>query len=131
MFDKVAVLYEGRQIYFGPTDKAKKYFTDLGYHCPDRQTTADFLTAMTNPEERIVQRGYEKTVPRTSDEFASAWKFSQEREQLIRDIAAFEDGSPMKGSEYVKLKAAQQSRQASLTYVLAPITLFSLIGPTY
>lgn len=70
---------------------------------------------MTNPEERIVQPGHEKTVPRTPDEFASAWKFSQEREQLIRDIAAFENESPIKGPEYEKLKAAQQLRQASLT----------------
>ncbi|KAG2016847.1 hypothetical protein GB937_006049 [Aspergillus fischeri] len=28
-FDKVTVLYEGRQIYFGPTDRAVDYFVDL------------------------------------------------------------------------------------------------------
>lgn len=27
-FDKVALLYEGREIYFGPTSAAKAYFTD-------------------------------------------------------------------------------------------------------
>jgi ATP-binding cassette subfamily G (WHITE) protein 2 (PDR) len=27
LFDKVLVLYEGRQIYFGPVDQAQGYFT--------------------------------------------------------------------------------------------------------
>lgn len=44
LFDKVTVLYEGRQIYFGRIHDAKKFFIDMGFECPDRQTTADFLT---------------------------------------------------------------------------------------
>jgi ABC-type multidrug transport system ATPase subunit len=42
--DKAIVLYEGRQIYFGPCDEARPYFEDMGWHCPSRQTTGDFLT---------------------------------------------------------------------------------------
>ncbi|POS78197.1 hypothetical protein DHEL01_v203413 [Diaporthe helianthi] len=124
-FDKVTVLYEGRQIYFGPKDRAKQYFIDLGYHCPDRQTTADFLTAMTNPEERIMRSDVEniRAVPRTPDEFAAAWKFSQERLKLINDIATFEGRYPTNGPEHEKLKAAQRSRQASLTRSKSPYTL--------
>ena len=44
LFDKVCVLYEGRQIYFGDKEAAKTFFINLGFECPDRQTTADFLT---------------------------------------------------------------------------------------
>jgi|SRR5579862_6056277 len=47
VFDKVTVLYEGRQIYFGRVENAKQYFLDQGWQCMDRQTTADFLTAVT------------------------------------------------------------------------------------
>jgi ATP-binding cassette, subfamily G (WHITE), member 2, PDR len=47
VFDKVTVLYEGRQIYFGRTETAKQYFIDQGWECLERQTTADFLTAVT------------------------------------------------------------------------------------
>lgn len=32
-FDKVTVLYEGRQIYFGSTRDAKAYFENLGFDC--------------------------------------------------------------------------------------------------
>jgi len=33
-FDKAIVLYEGRQIYYGPCDQAKQYFEDMGWECP-------------------------------------------------------------------------------------------------
>ena len=49
VFDKVTVLYEGRQIYFGRVENAKQYFIDQGWNCLERQTTADFLTAVTGP----------------------------------------------------------------------------------
>jgi ABC-type multidrug transport system ATPase subunit len=47
VFDKVTVLYEGRQIYFGRVETAKQYFIEQGWKCLERQTTADFLTAVT------------------------------------------------------------------------------------
>lgn len=33
-FDKAVVLYEGRQIYYGPCNQAKQYFEDMGWECP-------------------------------------------------------------------------------------------------
>ncbi|RMD43205.1 hypothetical protein DV735_g1891, partial [Chaetothyriales sp. CBS 134920] len=70
-FDKVTILYEGRQIYFGDIHEAKTFFIDLGFECPSRQTTADFLTSLTNPAERVVRKGFEGRTPNTPDEFAS------------------------------------------------------------
>lgn len=83
-FDKVLLLYEGRQIYFGSRTTAKQYFLDMGFSCPERQTDADFLTSMTSRHERAVQPGYEGGVPRVPDEFAARWKASPERAQLMR-----------------------------------------------
>lgn len=45
LFDKVCVVYEGRMAYYGPANKARQYFIDLGYEPANRQTTADFLVA--------------------------------------------------------------------------------------
>jgi ABC-type multidrug transport system ATPase subunit len=33
LFDKVTVLYEGRQIFFGQTSEARTYFEELGFEC--------------------------------------------------------------------------------------------------
>lgn len=72
---------------------------------------------MTNPEERIIRSDVKdvRAVPQSPDDFADAWKFSQERLRLINDIATFENKSPTNGPEHENLKAAQKSRQASLT----------------
>ncbi|KAJ5334695.1 hypothetical protein N7452_007098 [Penicillium brevicompactum] len=73
IFDKVIVLYEGRQIYFGTAAGAKAFFEDQGWDCPARQTTGDFLTSITNPQERRAKPGMESRVPRTPEDFENAW----------------------------------------------------------
>ena len=87
-FDKAIVLYEGRQIYFGSTEAAKAYFEGMGWLCPQRQTTGDFLTSVTNPRERKVREGFEHKVPRTPDDFQAYWKQSPEYAALLDEIRA-------------------------------------------
>lgn len=86
MFDKVVLLYEGYQIFFGSTASAKEYFVNMGWHCPQRQTTADFLTSLTNPSQREPQYGFEDKVPRTPKEFYEIWQKSPERAALLGEI---------------------------------------------
>ena len=94
MFDRVLLLYEGRQIFFGSTDEAKNYFLALGFICPDRSTTADYLTSLTNPRERIVRVENQLRAPRTPDQFAEVWKKSPDRTVLLQEIQAYENGYP-------------------------------------
>lgn len=108
-------MYEGRQIYFGPKDLAKSYFINMGYHCPERQTTADFLTSLTNPAERTVRDGFGSKVPKTPDEFARAWEASEAKQQLLRDINNFEDEYPMDGKELDKFLDTSAAQQTSWT----------------
>ena len=111
IFDKVVVLYEGRQIFFGPTDAAKAFFVEMGFHCTERATTGDFLTSLTNPAERIVRPGFENKVPRTPDEFAERWQQSQERTLLLKEIDKFNEQYPMGGEP---LQLFQKSRKAAM-----------------
>ena len=86
VFDKVIVLYEGKQIYFGPSDHAHAYFEDMGWYCPPRQTTGDFLTSVTNPSERQARQGFESRVPRTSDEFETYWHQSFAYQKCLMEM---------------------------------------------
>ncbi|KAF7867296.1 hypothetical protein EAF04_005379 [Stromatinia cepivora] len=97
-FDKVTVLYEGRQIYFGPVDSATDYFHKLGFAKDNRATTPDFLTSLTSPAERTVRQGFEGQTPRSPEEFAAAWKQSAERKRLKADIDVFNSSHPLKMS---------------------------------
>ena len=109
------MLYEGRQIYFGHKDAAKKYFVDMGFHCPERATTGDFLTSLTSPNERRAREGFESKVPRTPDEFAARWKDSNDRAQLLREIAAFEQEYPIGQEHLQKFVQSRKAEQAKHT----------------
>jgi ATP-binding cassette, subfamily G (WHITE), member 2, PDR len=112
-FDKVTLLYEGRQIYFGPADGAKEFFECQGWFCPQRQTTSDFLTSVTNPGERRPRPGMENQVPRTAREFQQYWRNSPEFVALQQDIAQYEDESRAADGDFGKAMA--QRRQAKMT----------------
>ncbi|CAZ84640.1 unnamed protein product [Tuber melanosporum] len=122
-FDKVTVLYEGRQIYFGSTENAKRFFTDMGFHCPERQTTADFLTSLTSPSERQAKPGFENRVPRAPDEFVEAWKKSDEYQKLLHDIAAYKEEFPLHGPQLDAFKKSRAAQQAKRMNVRSPYTI--------
>lgn len=114
LFDKVTVLYEGKQIFFGHTDQAKDYFTNLGFDCPDRMPTPDFLTAMTSPSERfrLIRPGFERPVPQTSEDFAAAWKTSPHRQRLSQEIEDFERDHPIGDQAQADFAASRKAQQA-------------------
>ncbi|KAH8667575.1 ABC transporter CDR4 [Tricladium varicosporioides] len=95
-FTKVMLLYEGRQIFFGPTSTAVQYFTSLGFVKPAQATSADFLTSLTSPKERIIAADYDWRVPHTPEDFAEVWKQSTEHQVLLQDIEKFMEVYPLK-----------------------------------
>ncbi|KAJ5248081.1 hypothetical protein N7524_012041 [Penicillium chrysogenum] len=107
IFDKVIVLYEGHQIFFGPAAAAKSYFERQGWVCPARQTTGDFLTSITNPQERQTKPGMENRVPRTPEDFETAWLKSPEYKQLLNETAEYEGKNPI-GKDVQALADFQQ-----------------------
>ncbi|GJE86387.1 pleiotropic drug resistance ABC transporter [Phanerochaete sordida] len=85
LFDKVCVIYEGKMAYFGSAKHARQYFIDLGYEPANRQTTADFLVAVTDPNGRIPRAGVTNQ-PRTASEFAETFRRSHTYELLKEDM---------------------------------------------
>jgi ABC-type multidrug transport system ATPase subunit/ABC-type multidrug transport system permease subunit len=90
-FDKVTVLYAGYQIFFGTVPDAKSFFKDLGFLCKPRQTTADFLTAITDPYARRVKPGWESRTPRSPEDFVRAWKNSVHHAQMKSDMQRYDE----------------------------------------
>lgn len=121
LFDKAMVIYEGRQIYFGSAAKAKEYFINLGFECPTRQTTADFLTSMTFPTERITRRGCNP--PRTSEDFVAAWRNSVEYKALKIEIEAYKTHHPIDGPDAETFRRLKKTYQADGQRVKSPYTL--------
>ncbi|WAQ82669.1 hypothetical protein PtA15_3A32 [Puccinia triticina] len=73
-FDKVLLLNEGRMAYFGPAKEARPYLIGLGYKNLPRQTTADYLTGCTDPNERQFQDGIDtQKIPQSPEEMNLAY----------------------------------------------------------
>lgn len=123
LFDKVVVLYEGQEIYYGPRDRAVSYFQDMGWVRPERQVSGDFLTAITNPGERQAFPGMEDKVPRTSKEFAEYWRKSPEYHTLRTQIMEFEQKHPPNGNDAQLLRSTHEAQQARHTRAKSPYLL--------
>ncbi|KAI1655780.1 ABC-2 type transporter-domain-containing protein [Daldinia decipiens] len=90
LVDKVLLIDNGQCLYYGPSDSAKQYFLDLGFDCPDRWTTADFLTSVTDPHERSVRSGWEDRIPRSAQKFADIFRKSEAYRRNLDDIQDYE-----------------------------------------
>ncbi|KAJ5702941.1 hypothetical protein N7488_010489 [Penicillium malachiteum] len=123
LFDKVLILYQGRQIFFGPVTEAKSYFDEMGFECPERQTTPDFLTSMTSPGERRVRKGFENRVPRTPDDFARAWSESETRKSLVDEIGRYNSRHIIHGPDFDAFQKSRDLQQARSQRQKSPYTL--------
>src|ERR1700761_883434 len=86
-FDKVMVIDQGRLAYFGPAKKARGYFESLGFLPKPRQTSADYLTACTDPFEREYNEGLSLSqVPSTPEQLADAFEKSEFSRQLDSEM---------------------------------------------
>lgn len=99
LFDKVLLIHEGRCCYYGPTDKAAKYFSNLGFTRPDRWTTADFLTSVTDDHERQIKDGWEDRIPRTGAAFGEAFVNSEQAQDNMNEIKEFEKETQRQAEE--------------------------------
>jgi hypothetical protein len=87
----------------------------MGFICPPRQTTADFLTSLTNPSERIVMPGFDNDVPRTADEFVQRWAMSDDKKRLLQEIEDFEEQFELSDVHLEKFQTSRRAQQASST----------------
>ncbi|KAF2713557.1 ABC transporter [Pleomassaria siparia CBS 279.74] len=75
-FDKVLVLDEGKQVYYGPRSSARPFMESQGFVCGEGANVADFLTGVTVPSERVIKAGFEARFPRNHVELEQAYRQS-------------------------------------------------------
>ena len=105
--DKVLVIDDGRMIFQGPAQHAKQYFIDLGFHSPDRQTTADFLTSVTDPLERRFREGFNDRAPKTAEDLEIAFKNSPNYKAVLAEVDDYE--KHLRQTEFAEAEEFKQS----------------------
>ncbi|KAJ7687385.1 ABC-2 type transporter-domain-containing protein [Mycena rosella] len=109
LFDKVMVMSEGRQVFFGPPSEARAYFEALGYKALPRQSTADYLTGCTDPNERQFAPGRSADdTPSTPGALESAFQSSK----LCKELDA-------KRQEYKVLMETEKADQEAFRAAVA------------
>ena len=107
LMDKVLVIDDGRCVYQGPAQDAKQFFVDLGFYCPERQTTADFLTAITDPHERRFRDGFEARAPKTPEELEQAYLNSEAYQRVLADVDKYQ--TYLKETDYSDAKEFEEA----------------------
>ncbi|QKX55112.1 uncharacterized protein TRUGW13939_02204 [Talaromyces rugulosus] len=88
-FDKVLVLDEGKQIFYGPQKDAVPFMEDLGFMRDSGSNWADFLTGVTVPTERLIAPGYEDEFPRTASEILTAYKGRKLKHEMEQECQTY------------------------------------------
>ncbi|GKU14813.1 unnamed protein product, partial [Fusarium langsethiae] len=88
-FDKVLVLDEGKQIFYGPQKDAVPFMEDLGFVRDSGSNKGDFLTGVTVPTERRVAPGYENTFPHDADGVRASYNRSVIKARMIEECQAY------------------------------------------
>ncbi|KAI9007573.1 ABC-2 type transporter-domain-containing protein [Phycomyces nitens] len=90
LFDKIILLDDGYCLYFGPVEQAKPYFEKMGFFCPPRKSTPDFLTGICNPLEREFQPGFENSVPQFAHQFQERYLSSSIYRSMMAELDDYE-----------------------------------------
>lgn len=88
-FDKVLVLDEGKQLFYGPREDAVPFMEDLGFVCVDGSNKSDFLTGVTVPTERKIASGYTDKFPRTGSDIARAYEQWPARANMLEECQSY------------------------------------------
>ncbi|KAJ9214059.1 hypothetical protein DTO166G4_4325 [Paecilomyces variotii] len=123
LFDKVILIEEGKCAYFGRTEDAKAYFQNLGFECPARWTTPDFLTSVSDPNARRVKKGWEDRVPRSAEQFEQAYRQSDVYRDALRDVDDFEKEVEEQRHERDAARAKMKKKNYTLSFYQQVLTL--------
>lgn len=85
LFDKVLVLDEGEQVYYGSREQARPFMEEAGFVCREGSNVADFLTGVTVPTERRIREGYENRFPRNKEELREQYEKSSIYPQMAAE----------------------------------------------
>ncbi|KAE8388163.1 ABC-2 type transporter-domain-containing protein [Aspergillus alliaceus] len=88
-FDKVLLLDEGKQIFYGPQEDAVPFMEGLGFMRDPGSNRGDFLTGVTVPTERLISPGYEDKFPRTANEIRAAYEQSHIKPRMLEEAQSY------------------------------------------
>ncbi|KAH6617791.1 ABC-2 type transporter-domain-containing protein [Chaetomium sp. MPI-SDFR-AT-0129] len=124
LFDKVMVIDEGRQVYFGPASEARAYFEGLGFLPRPRQTTPDYVTGCTDAYERKYQEGKSaENAPNSPATLEAAFKDSRFSKDLDEEMSAYKKNLAEEADRYEDFRVAVREQKRRGTSKKSPYSV--------
>ncbi|KAK4150580.1 ABC-2 type transporter-domain-containing protein [Chaetomidium leptoderma] len=112
LFDKVLVIDEGRQVYFGPATEARAYFEGLGFLPRPRQTTPDYVTGCTDAFEREYQEGRSvENAPHSPVTLEAAFTESKFAKDLDQEMSQYKKKLTEEADKYEDFRVAVREQK--------------------
>jgi len=121
LFDKVTLLQDGHQIFFGTIQETDEYLSSLGFIWPERQSMCEFFVSVTDPNLKVTKEGWEDKVPRSVEDFVKCWKDSSYYQKLQSElekqiVACTGDKTVKSTSQLPAPKASRRESSYTLTW---------------
>lgn len=111
LFDKVLILDEGKETYYGPMKDARPFMENLGFVCAPGANVADFLTGVTIPTERDINPNMQHTFPQTASAILLEYEKSAIRTQMVAEYDfPDKDATRHKTSEFQRAIAMEKHK---------------------
>ncbi|KUJ19547.1 putative Brefeldin A resistance protein [Mollisia scopiformis] len=112
LFDKVLVIDEGKEIFYGLRKEARPFMESLGFVCADGANVADFLTGVVVPSERRIREGYEESFPRTANDIRQCYQKSTIRAEMEAEYNYPTTDEAKKFTEDFKVGVSQEKHKS-------------------
>lgn len=113
LFDKVLVLEQGQQLYYGPRAQAKPFFESLGFEMQQGANVADFLTGVCVPTERRIKESHKDSFPSTAIAIREAFEKSEICQHGLLELS-YPESSESAGFTAEFKQAIQDDKHKSL-----------------
>jgi ABC-type multidrug transport system ATPase subunit len=128
-FDKVLVLDEGKQIFFGARDDAVPFMEKLGFFCDPAANQADFLTSVTVPSARTIAEGYDLKFPRNNDEILVSYQQTPSYKKTMNDLSYATSDKAIRNTEAFKVTVASEKHRILPT--MAMTAFYHMVGAAF
>ena len=146
MFDKLLLLANGKQVYFGSPKKVVPYFAKLGYECPEYQNPADYVLNLITSGYELERGGKKIPSKQITEELIEAYQTHSNKNTLTPtsstslNLVKLEEGeSIVPPSEFSRfailvergIKATLRNPAATIAKLFQAIIFSILFGLVY
>ncbi|KAF2847107.1 opaque-specific ABC transporter CDR3 [Plenodomus tracheiphilus IPT5] len=111
LFDKVLVLDEGKEIFYGPQEEAQPFMESHGFVCGAGANVADYLTGVTVPSERKIKPGFESKFPRCNTDIQRLYHQSDIKTSMDQELDyPISDDAKMNTQAFCEAIKSEKSR---------------------